>query len=93
VGEESESLINLFCTIQRHHLVFEILLAEESLSVPDNGIRLSQPSISLSPEIIGKLLILVMSDISDQWFDWQDNLFSNEDGKMTFQGYSSNVVW
>ena len=84
IGEEAESIVYLFCIIDRQKIVVDTLLKqgfipEEGLNVPhlrDDSITLHLPA-----KILHLLIIFTMADISDQYFGFQDELFGfNENG-------------
>lgn len=96
IGEEAEKLVFLFCTIPRHHIFFEILLSvpDSELKIPEEGLKISsEPEIQLSRDILCKLIVLVMADLSEQYSNWQDDLFLNRDGKLSFGGNSPHILW
>jgi len=101
IGNDAENLVYLFCRVNRHELVFDRLLNgipnDEDLVVPKEGMTLKHITtgepIHLSREIIGQMLIMTMADLADQHYGWQDKLFLNDDGKLTYYGNNYTSLW
>jgi len=101
IGKAAEELVYLFCRINRHELVFDTLLngipKDEDLIVPKEGKTmkhiLNGSDMHLSSEVIGNMLIMTMADLADQHYGWQDRLFANDDGKLTYYGNNFTSLW
>jgi hypothetical protein len=78
VGSKAESLVHLFCIIDRQEVVVNTLLRQayipaEGLTVPH--LRLPDEQVFLNAETLRLLVVFTMADIADQYFGWQDLLF------------------
>jgi len=101
IGKDAEELVYLFCRINRHELIFDKFLNGisnvEELKVPKEGITLKHiktgEPIHLTKEIICQMLIMTMADLADQHYGWQDRLFENEDGNLTYYGNNFTSLW
>lgn len=75
VGEGAEHLVYLFCTMSRTQFVQKVLAgaieADGSLVLDKNG----QPQ-RLTPYEVAAFIIVSMADTIEQWFSWQDDIFS-----------------
>ncbi|KAL7567803.1 hypothetical protein ACA910_000555 [Epithemia clementina (nom. ined.)] len=104
VGSEAESLVYLFCTIDRQAVVINTLLKQgiipkEGLIVPH--IRNATEKTYLSPETLRMLVVFTMADTADQYFGWQDELFGGGGykGSMIIPGqdfeanHRSRAIW
>jgi ribulose bisphosphate carboxylase small subunit len=92
IGVDAESLVYLFCIIDRQQIVVNTLLRQgyipaEGLTVPHLRFP-NQPGVYLSASILRMLLVFTMADIADQYFGWQDLLFGGggESGSMIIPG-------
>ncbi|MBO9678422.1 MAG: tetratricopeptide repeat protein [Acidovorax sp.] len=75
VGEGAEQLVYLFCTMSRTQFVQKVLAGEFEA---DGGLVLEkdgQPQ-RLSPYEVAAFTIVSMADAMEQWFSWQDDIFS-----------------
>jgi hypothetical protein len=104
VGTQAESLVYLFCIIDRQQVVVNTLLRQgfipkEGLSVPH--LRSPGETVFLSAETLRMLLVFTMADTADQYFGWQDQLFGGGgiDGSMIIPGqdiaerHDSRAIW
>ncbi|SFC66932.1 hypothetical protein SAMN05216344_1298 [Polaromonas sp. OV174] len=75
VGESAEHLVYLFCTMSRTQFVQRVLdgalETDGSLVLEKNG----QPQ-RLTPSEVAAFLVVSMADTIEQWFSWQDDIFS-----------------
>ncbi|MCB2037975.1 MAG: tetratricopeptide repeat protein [Ottowia sp.] len=76
IGQEAEELVYLFCTASRREFVQKILAgdvqADGSMPLHTNA---GQP-ITLSPYVVAAFTIVSMADTIEQWFSWQDDIYS-----------------
>ncbi|MBY0410838.1 MAG: tetratricopeptide repeat protein, partial [Burkholderiaceae bacterium] len=74
-GESAEHLVYLFCTQSRTQFVERVLAgaleSDGSLVLEKNGVR-----HVLTPYEVAAFLIVSMADTIEQWFSWQDDIFS-----------------
>ncbi|WP_312758982.1 tetratricopeptide repeat protein [Pulveribacter sp.] len=86
VGEEAEHLVHLFCTMSRAQFVQKVLAGEVrddgSLQVELNGAAPRQ-SVRLSAYEVAAFTIVSMADTIEQWFSWQDEIYSRFPGTDT----------
>ena len=75
VGESAEHLVYLFCTQSRTQFVQRVLAgalqADGSLVLDKDG----SPHV-LTPREVAAFIIVSMADTMEQWFSWQDDIFS-----------------
>ncbi|NMM78998.1 DUF6817 domain-containing protein, partial [Acidovorax sp. SRB_24] len=75
VGESAEHLVYLFCTMSRTQFVQRVLdnalETDGSLVLEKNG----QPQ-RLTPFEVAAFLVVSMADTIEQWFSWQDDVYS-----------------
>ena len=75
VGESAEHLVYLFCTQSRTQFVQRVLggalEADGSLVLDKDGQR-----HLLTPYEVAAFIIVSMADTIEQWFSWQDDIFS-----------------
>jgi hypothetical protein len=101
IGEEAEEFVYQFCVIPRHELIIEECLKKihenSSWRIPREGLIVKHiktgEDIHVSKKLIGIFLILTMADFCDQFYEWQDNLFENTDGKFIFKGNNFTSLW
>jgi len=98
VGEKAEQLIEMFCTVPRHHVVFDLILPNRKEGIPKEGftvnhIRHKEQTIHLTPSAIRTIIILTIADICDQHFGWQDVLLDNTRGEFTLKGAALGPLW
>ena len=76
IGQEEEELVYLFCTASRREFVQKVLAgqieADGSLSLHTNQ---GEP-ITLAPGVVAAFIIVSMADTIEQWFSWQDDIYS-----------------
>ena len=75
VGESAEHLVYLFCTASRTQFVQRVLagaLAADGSLILEKD-RQSQ---RLSPDEVAAFLVVSMADTMEQWFSWQDDVYS-----------------
>ena len=74
-GESAEHLVYLFCTASRTQFIQRILAgaleADGSLVLEKGG----QPQV-LAPYEVAAFLVVSMADTIEQWFSWQDDIYS-----------------
>ncbi|WP_313077341.1 DUF6817 domain-containing protein [Melaminivora sp.] len=79
VGAEAEHLVHLFCTISRGQFVQKVLAGEVrqdgTLEVELNG-PAPRSSVRLSAYEVAAFVIVSMADTIEQWFSWQDEIYS-----------------
>ncbi len=75
VGERAEHLVYLFCTMSRTQFVQRVMAgqieADGSMVLEKNG----QP-MRLTPFEVAAFIIVSMADSIEQWFSWQDDIYS-----------------
>ncbi|MDB5938168.1 MAG: hypothetical protein JWP77_532 [Polaromonas sp.] len=75
IGEEPERLVHLFCTMSRTRFVQAVLQgamdADGSLLLEGDG-----RAQRLAPQEVAAFTILTMADTAEQWYSWQDDIFS-----------------
>ena len=79
VGETAEHLVYLFCTMSRTQFVQKVLAGElES----DGRLVLQKDGQDqvLSPYEVAAFVIVSMADTIEQWFSWQDDIYSRFPG-------------
>lgn len=104
IGIEAESLVHMFCIVDRQQVVVNTLLRQgfipkEGLFVPH--LRNPEERVYLSAETLRMLLVFTMADTADQYFGWQDQLFGGggTDGSMIVPGedrtdrHDSTAIW
>jgi hypothetical protein len=55
-------------------------------------IRTGEP-VALSRRVVAAFLLMTVADFSDQYTDYQDELFGNEDGRLEFTGDNWAALW
>ncbi|PUZ78368.1 hypothetical protein GQ55_1G447200 [Panicum hallii var. hallii] len=55
-------------------------------------IRTGEP-VALSRRVLAAFLLMTVADFSDQYTDYQDDLFGNEDGRLEFGGDNWGALW
>ncbi|CAN6252716.1 unnamed protein product [Urochloa humidicola] len=65
--------------------------------LPEEGvvarhIRTGEP-VALSRRVVAAFLLMTVADFSDQYTDYQDELFGNEDGRLEFRGDNWGALW
>lgn len=79
VGEGAEHLVYLFCTMSRTQFVQKLLAgelaADGSLTLEKNGAEPRQ-RITLTPYEVAAFAIVSMADSIEQWFSWQEDIYS-----------------
>lgn len=75
VGESAEHLVYLFCTQSRTQFVQKVL--GHALEA-DGGLLLDKDGAQhrLSPYEVAAFIIVSMADTIEQWFSWQDDIYS-----------------
>lgn len=75
VGAPAEHLVHLFCTMSRTQFVQRVLggglEADGSLALDKDGQR-----HVLTPYEVAAFVIVSMADTIEQWFSWQDDIYS-----------------
>ena len=74
-GESAEHLVYLFCTQSRTQFVQRVLAGALE---PDGSLALDKDGRAhvLSPYEVAAFIIVSMADTIEQWFSWQDDIFS-----------------
>lgn len=74
-GESAEHLVYLFCTMSRTQFVEKVLAQAME---PDGSLVLHKDGKDqvLSPYEVATFIIVSMADTIEQWFSWQDDIFS-----------------
>ena len=79
IGESAEHLVYLFCTMSRTQFVAQLLAgdlaADGSMTLQKNGPEPRQ-SIKLTPYEVAAFAIVSMADSMEQWFSWQEDIYS-----------------
>ena len=74
-GESAEQLVYLFCTQSRTQFVQKVLAgaleSDGSLALEKDGAR-----HVLTPREVAAFIVVSMADTIEQWFSWQDDIFS-----------------
>jgi len=74
LGIEAEELIYLFCVVNRHQLIFDVLLP--SGVIPKEGITVKHiitgEDVFLSSYVLTVFVITTVADFDDQRYSWQD---------------------
>jgi len=78
VGDAAEQLVYLFCTASRAQFTQRVLAGEIDAdgSVTVERIGKAQGPVRLSAYEVAAFLIVTMADFMEQWFGWQDDIFS-----------------
>lgn len=76
IGEAAEEQVYLFCTASRREFVQKVLAGQ----IEDDGsvalhTNAGQP-LSLPPALVASFIIVSMADSIEQWFSWQDDIYS-----------------
>ena len=86
IGPPAEHLVYLFCTISRAQFVQQVLAgqiaADGSLQVALHGPE-PHASVRLSAYEVAAFIIVSMADTIEQWFSWQDEVYSRFPGTDT----------
>ena len=76
IGDAAEEQVYLFCTASRREFVQKVLAgqiaADGSLALHTNA---GQP-LTLAPALVASFIIVSMADTIEQWFSWQDDIYS-----------------
>lgn len=74
-GESAEHLVYLFCTQSRTQFVQRVLAGQLE---PDGSLALEKDGVRhvLTPYEVAAFIIVSMADTIEQWFSWQDDIFS-----------------
>ncbi|MEQ6437049.1 DUF6817 domain-containing protein [Comamonas sp. w2-DMI] len=79
IGEAAEHLVYLFCTMSRTQFVQKLLAgelaADGSMTLHRNGPEPRQ-TITLTPHEVAAFAIVSMADSMEQWFSWQEDIYS-----------------
>jgi hypothetical protein len=78
VGDAAEQLVYLFCTASRAQFTQRVLAGEIEVdgSVTVERIGQAQGAVCLSAYEVAAFLVVTMADFMEQWFSWQDDIFS-----------------
>ncbi|VWX62891.1 conserved hypothetical protein [Burkholderiales bacterium 8X] len=78
VGDAAEELVYLFCTASRAQFTQRLLAGEIELdgSVTVERIGPAQGTVRLGAYEVAAFLVVTMADFMEQWFSWQDDIFS-----------------
>ena len=78
VGEAAEELVYLFCTASRAQFTQRALAGEIEAdgSVTVERIGRAQGAVRLGAHAVAAFLVVTMADFMEQWFSWQDDIFS-----------------
>ena len=76
VGQQEEELVYLFCIASRREFVQKVLAgqiaADGTLALHTNA---GQP-LTLAPDVVAAFIVVSMADTIEQWFSWQDDIYS-----------------
>ncbi|XP_010935578.1 uncharacterized protein [Elaeis guineensis] len=65
--------------------------------LPAGGIRVkhikTREDVAVSRRMVAIFLLMSIADFSDQYFDYQDKMFDNDDGRLEYQGKNWTVLW
>ena len=79
VGEETEHLVHLFCTMSRSQFITKVLERDfdddGSMLLELNG-PAPRETVRLSPREVACFIIVSMADTIEQWFSWQEEIYS-----------------
>lgn len=89
VGEAAERLIFLYCIIARVDFVRAVF---EGRIRDDGSLVLNSPhgEVTLGARDVASFLVVTMADVSEQWYSWQDDIYS---GYPDFKARSGAVHW
>ncbi|QNN58934.1 tetratricopeptide repeat protein [Diaphorobacter ruginosibacter] len=79
VGEEAEHLVHLFCTMSRSQFINKVLERDFD---EDGGMELElngpapRETVQLTPREVAAFIIVSMADTIEQWFSWQEEIYS-----------------
>lgn len=78
VGDAAEHLVYLFCTASRAQFTQRVLAGEIDAdgSVTVDRIGQAQGTVRLGAHEVAAFLVVTMADFMEQWFSWQDDIFS-----------------
>lgn len=78
IGNDAEQLVYLFCTASRAQFTQRALAGEIEAdgSVTVDRIGQAQGTVRLGANEVAAFLIVTMADFIEQWFSWQDDIFS-----------------
>lgn len=78
VGDTAEQLVYLFCTVNRAQFTQRLLAGEVEAdgSVSVERIGKAQGTVRLGAYEVAAFLVVSMADFMEQWFSWQDDIFS-----------------
>ena len=78
VGDAAEHLVYLFCTASRAQFTQRALVGEIAAdgSMTVERIGQTQGTVCLSAYEVAAFLVVSMADFMEQWFSWQDDIFS-----------------
>ena len=76
IGADAEEQVYLFCTASRREFVQKVLAgqieADGSVALHTNA---GEP-LTLAPALVASFIIVSMADSIEQWFSWQDDVYS-----------------
>lgn len=76
IGDAAEEQVYLFCTASRREFVQKVLAgqieADGSVALHTNA---GEP-LTLAPGLVASFIIVSMADTIEQWFSWQDDIYS-----------------
>lgn len=75
VGADVEALVHRFCTISRNEFV-QRLLGGELATDGTLALREGAAPVTLPAADVAALLVVSLADMPEQWFSWQDEIFS-----------------
>ena len=79
VGEQAEHLVHLFCTMSRMDFMRKLLAghieADGSLEIEMLG-NAPARTVRLTPYEVAAFIIVSMADGIEQWFSWQEDIYS-----------------
>ena len=90
VGKEAEELTHMFCTVNRHNILYHDCgpFEQKEKEIPKEGLA------GLSRQNIAYFLFLTMADFCEQFFSWQDDMFSNTDAKLSMNNpLFPGIMW
>ena len=87
VGGKAEELTHMFCTVDRHKMLFEVCDPYVGTGVPPEGLG------GLSRQNVAYFLFLTLADFSEQLYSWQDDLFGNTDSRLSMDKHFPGTLW
>jgi len=83
VGDETEALVHIMCSVPRMSLTFKDILGLENKGVPAEGIVVKDihtgADLPLSQRMVAIYIVFHIADWLEQFYGWQDKLFRVDD--------------